>query len=392
MRILLVSSYLPFPLYDGGRVRLYNIMKELAKHHKITLVCEKRTYQTKKDIDEVKKFCEEIYYVDRRKPWSYQNILRAGISSDPFLITTHIIPELKHILVKLLTEKHFDVIHVETFYIFQNLPKTYLPAVLVEHNIEYEVYQKYVATAPVVARPLLFIDIWKMKRVEKQFWQKAKELVAVSPADQQKMLPLKATVVPNGVDTKKFPFGKTVKHNEIRILFMGNFKWIQNQTTTEWIIKDIWPSILDMLGKKEKLMLWIVGKHIPENLKILGDKTIFFDENAPDDTAKIYQKADVLLSPIKVGGGTSYKILESMSSGLPVVTTELGVKGLGAMKNKHALVAEDSVTLAKHVVTFLTNEKLRKNITQNARKLIEENYTWDTITKKLENVYDKAVV
>jgi len=50
-----------------------------------------------------------------------------------------------------------------------------------------------------------------------------------------------------------------------------------------------------------------------------------FDENAPDETWKIYHRSDILLSPITVGGGTSYKILESMATGLPVVTTILGI-------------------------------------------------------------------
>jgi len=58
MRILIVSSFLPYPLFSGGNVRLYNIIKELSKKHAITLICEKRAYQTDKDIEEIRKFCD----------------------------------------------------------------------------------------------------------------------------------------------------------------------------------------------------------------------------------------------------------------------------------------------------------------------------------------------
>src|ERR1051326_5282452 len=143
MRILLVSSYLPYPLYSGGHVRLYNLIKELSLKHTITLVCEIRGYQTQEDMKEVKKFCEQIITVPRKKQWSIHNVFKTGISRYPFLLTGHTLPEMKKEIVKLLNEKHFDVIHVETFYVFQNLPKTYLPIVLAEHNIEYLVYQRY---------------------------------------------------------------------------------------------------------------------------------------------------------------------------------------------------------------------------------------------------------
>src|SRR5690242_13713182 len=144
MRILVVSSYLPFPLHSGGHVRLFNLIKQLSKRHKITLICEKRDFQTQTDINEVGKFCEEIITVPRKKQWSIQNIFKAGFSSYPFLLVGHTSLEMKQQIVRVLNEKQFDVIHIETFYVNQNLPKTYLPVVLVEHNVEYEVYQRFI--------------------------------------------------------------------------------------------------------------------------------------------------------------------------------------------------------------------------------------------------------
>ena len=50
MKILMISSYLPYPLYSGGQVRLFNLIKELSGKHEITLICEKRKHQTDDDI------------------------------------------------------------------------------------------------------------------------------------------------------------------------------------------------------------------------------------------------------------------------------------------------------------------------------------------------------
>lgn len=394
MKLLVVSSFLPYPLYNGGHVRLYNLLKELSSRHEITLVCEQRPFQTQEDINVIKTFCKDVITIPRRKQWSMQNMLKTAISTYPFLLTGHSLPEMKVALKRLLSEKKFDVIHIETFYVYQNLPKTYLPTVLVEHNIEYHVYERFMRNAPLLARPLLQVDIEKIKHWEKLFWRQATKLVAVSEADKKEMKREDAVVVANGVDLQAFPFKKSIGNKkEKTVLFMGDFKWIQNRNSAMWIIKEIWPKICvkrEPLSGKEKLKLWIVGKNIPDSLKQLGSSTIIFDEHAPDKTSDIYKKADVLLSPIRVGGGTSYKILEAMASGVPVATTELGVKGLGATLEKEALGGETSEDLAQGVIKLFEEKETYEKIRKQARELIEKKYSWKEIAKVLEGVYKDA--
>lgn len=76
MKILMVSSFLPYPLYSGGHIRLYNLLKRLKKNNVITLVCEIRDYQSQKDIQEIEKVCNKVITVPRRKQWSILNILK----------------------------------------------------------------------------------------------------------------------------------------------------------------------------------------------------------------------------------------------------------------------------------------------------------------------------
>ncbi len=397
MRILVVSSYLPFPLYSGGHIRLYNLLKELSASHKITLICEKRDYQTERDRSELTKFCEQVITVPRRKQWTVSNIVKTIFSRYPFLLVGHTSKEFKQEIVKALNNKRFDVIHVETFYVYQNIPKTYLPVVLAEHNIEYLVYQRYTNISPIYLRPFLALDVMKIKHWEMKSWQSVSKLIAVSDREKEIMHRENVTVVPNGVDTKLYKLKSTLakqRRKEKRILFIGDFKWIQNIQAVEQIIKNIWPLVTEKLSlenEEHSIKLWIVGKRIPQHLKALQGKNIFFDENAPDETWKIYHLADMLLAPITVGGGTSYKILESMATGLPVITTPLGVEGIGAKKNQEVLIGETSQEIADQVVRLIQDKMLYETISQNARKLIEEKYDWKVISKKLEYVYKQAI-
>lgn len=386
MAIMIVSSYLPYPLFNGGNIRLYNLIKNLSKKHKITLICEIRKNQTEKDVEEIKRFCTKVITVPRKKQWSLSNILKAGFSLNPFLIVGHESPEMKAKIKQELLENNYDLIHVETFYVLQNLPRTSLPIVLAEHNVEHLVYKRYVNETARWMRPVLNIDIVKLKKSEIDAWRIASQMVAVSQEEKEiieKSVATPVTLVPNGVDTETFKFNRRKEGKEKLILFIGDFRWIENRDSVKWIVEKIWPKINNKFNTK----LWIVGRNIPKGIQTNPDKNILFDSNLPD-TAKIYEKAYILLSPIKVGGGTSFKILEAMASGVPVVTSALGAEGIG---KDILLTGETSTEIAEKVEELLINIQLYESKASQARKFVEKNFNWEDITERLNKVYSKTL-
>lgn len=390
----MVSSYLPYPLFSGGHIRLYNLIKELSRKHRITLICEKRDYQGDAEISELKKFCKKVITVNRKKQWTIGNILKTGLSLRSFLITGHTNQQMKKEIQRELNEFQFDLIHVETSYVMQNIPSIAIPLVLVEHNIEYLVYKRFADNAPLFLKPLLYIDVLKLKYWEEKMWQKATKLVAVSNIEKKVMSKIRSDVivVSNGVDLDRFKIKDLRFKNtkEKTILFIGEFKWVQNRDAIEWILKEIWPKLRAEFipSMTSGIKLWIVGRQIPASVrKLTSDKSVIFDENAPRETEKIYEKSDLLIAPIRIGGGTSFKILEAMATGVPVITTDLG-NAIGAKDNLEIVIANDSDEFVRKIRELFANEKFSNVISENARKLVEEKYNWKKISQDLEAVYE----
>jgi glycosyltransferase involved in cell wall biosynthesis len=392
MKILMVSSYLPFPLKSGGEIRLYNLIKNIATEHEITLICEKRDYQTDADVEEVRKICKKVVTVTRKKQWSTANILKTGLSMDPFLIVGHTSEEMKLAIKDALVREKYDLIHVETFYVYQNLPKVSIPVILVEHNVEYLAYKRYVKLANPLLKLFFTIDVMKLKKKEEQAWRKVDKLIAVSNMERRLMKRADISVIANGVDLNNFQFRNSQNlPEEKRILFIGDFKWFQNIDAAEIILKQIWPRISQKLAETKNrtdVKLWIIGRNIPDKIKSLAaSKNIILDEDSKEDTAEIFRRAYLLLAPIRAGGGTSYKILEAMASGVPVITTNLGLEGLEAKNNIHALASDKEDELAELALVLIQDHSVYRKLILNARKLIEEKYDWRVIAAKLNEVY-----
>lgn len=390
MKILMITPYLPFPLVSGGQIRTYNLLKNLSKKHKITLVSFIRDPHEKKYLQELKPFCEEIIIYQRRKAWSPLNVLLAAFTPYPFLVSIYLSLSLRRDITALLDQKKFDLIHAETFYVMPNIPQTKVPIFLVEQVIEYLVYQRYVESLPkwlILAKPFLLLDVTKIKWWEKHYWARAKKLAAMSADDKefiQGINPnLKVDVVANGVDIEYFDETKKIKTKNPTVLFVGNFRWLPNKDAAKFLIEQIWPIIRSQIHDAK---LWIVGRNPTEDIKKYQSPDVTVDGQV-EDIRLAYGNCDVLLAPIRNGRGTKYKILEAMATRTPIVGTRLAIEGIDVENKRHALVASNAADLAQKTVYLLKNKKVSQKLAANAYDLVSSDYNWKKISDVLDKVY-----
>ena len=389
----MLTPYLPYPLVSGGQIRTYNLLKHLQDKHDITLFSFIRKDDERQYLPELAKFCRRVVVFRRRPAWSLSNILLAGFSAFPFvMISTYLSKTVRQAIAAAINREKYDVIHAEPFYMMPNIPRTKIPILLVEQTIEYLVYQKYADDFSFwPLKPLLYLDVLKLRLWEQRFWRRATRLVAMSGQDRQIML--KATrsqkqidIVANGVDTKFFAQIKPQKHKFPTILFVGNFKWLPNKDAAVFLAQEIWPLIKSQLPQAR---LWIVGANPTPEIKRLSRISDVVVEGEIADIRDAFSRADILLAPIRNGRGTKYKVLEAMATGLPVVTTPLGIDGLDVVPGRHALVATTAQNLATQTVRLINTKSLGEKIAAAAKSLVTQKYNWSIISSNLDRIYQE---
>lgn len=393
MKILMLLPFLPIDQMSGGQTRWYHLIKFLSKNHKITVVSLIRGDKEKElsYLPQIEKYCEKIMVFDRPKsPWTLRNLFLTLVTFNPLVVMRNFSLEERKAITKELSENQYDIIHAETFYVMPHIPQTSVPIVLVEPTIEFSVYQHYVDNeVPFLLKFIYLFDVIKLKWWEKYYWRKANKVFAVSEEDKiimEKELPgIEVGIIPNGVDVSYFEEKKVKRHLPQRVLYHGDYKWMQNVEAVNILIKDVWPLIKE---KTSNVRLWITGRSIPKDIIELAkkDSNIIVNES-PSDNRDVFKTASVLVTPIMSPGGTRLKVLEAMASDLPVVSTPVGVAGLNIKKGTHALVSSSVDELAQMTIDVLNDKQLSEKLAKEGKKFVAQNFDWQSIVVNLEKVY-----
>ena len=390
----MLVPFLPIDQMSGGQTRWYHLIKHLSKDHKITLMSLIKDDWEKKYIPQIEKYCEKVMVFKRPKsPWTLRNLFLTLISFNPLVVIRNLSLEERSAIKRELANHKYDLIHAETFYVMPHIPKTKIPIILVEPTIEFSVYKHYVDNeVSKFFKPIYMFDVIKLRFWEKVYWRRATKLFAVSEDDKavmQREIPdIKVGVIPNGVDVNFFNQKKIQKKSPPRILYHGNYKWMQNVEAVNLLIAKIWPKV-----KKEikNVKLWISGRNVPQEIFEYSnmDSDIEVTEGI-EDNRDAYKSASVLVTPIRGPGGTRLKVLEAMASGLPVVSTTVGVAGLGITEGKHALVSNNIDEISKLVIRILKNKDLAVKISKEGKDFVTKNFDWGNIVAKLNKLYDQT--
>ncbi|HXH56414.1 glycosyltransferase family 4 protein [Iamia sp.] len=139
---------------------------------------------------------------------------------------------------------------------------------------------------------------------------------------------------------------------------------------------------------------------VPEVLLVLGGRhgDAFANRPAPPNVVFVGVVADrerdvllraahVALNPMMSGSGTNLKVIEYLAAGAPVVTTEVGARGIDVVDGKHLLVVSPS-HLARAIRAVVADPTAAAQRAAAGRDLVERHYDWPGLGDSLAAVVD----
>lgn len=399
MRILVITDRLPYPLSSGDDVRKYNLLKRVAARHEVWLMATPMTSNVGVDeaIAHLSTFCKSVEVVIRQHQSSLSHVpglVSYALQGIPLETKFMYSPAFAEAIRRTAEAVDFDlvnVIHTEMARYVEALP----PNPRRKHVLTmYDVtFQRDLRASRVaggrVRRMRLRVNSMMMRRWEPRYAGRFDRVITVSEADRQTLLAanprLKIEVVQNGVDTQTLqPLADTA---DPAILFVGSMGYLPNTDGVLWFHEAIWPLIR---RDAPAAHLWVVGSGPPPAVEALANEYVTVTGRVPD-VAPYYQQAAVTVVPLRTGGGTRLKILESMALGRAVVSTTVGAEGLGAIDGEHLYIADTPAAFAARTVDLLHDPAARQRMAAAARQFVAANYDWDPIAGKLLAIYDELV-
>jgi glycosyltransferase involved in cell wall biosynthesis len=224
-----------------------------------------------------------------------------------------------------------------------------------------------------------------MEEVERRWCPRVAMNVAVSERDRDRIMQLapesRVAVVPNGVDTTEFqPRGV----NGSGVAFAGGTNPFPNLDALNFFAADILPH-LQATGEHGPTR-WI-GRASPEHQREYAATYGIELTGYVDDVRPLLDDAACHIAPLRIGGGTRLKILNSWAMGKPVVSTSVGCEGLETIDGDNILIRDDPKQFAAAVHAVLTNHELRRRLGERGRATAERCYSWEAIGRPMRETY-----
>lgn len=380
MKILAISNQIPAENKNGAQLVSYHRLTGMAKlDYSINLVCFHSN--DKRDDYKAKQILEKngirVHFITWNIFEAVFNLLKALIIKDlPLQCAIYKSKKFSTKIEEIFKNNKINVIYCVMIRVVPNI--TWFKGKLLIEMIDsmgLNFLRRYQTTTG-LKKWILKIEQKKVSIYEKELADKSYCSIVVSTIDKKNIGSSKVKVI---------PIGTNVFNNQIKIrkkpiiIFTGNMYYHPNIDAIIWFVKYCWDNILQaeprsqllIVGSNPTSSIISVSKKYP-SIKVTGTVPSVID---------ILSKARVAVAPMQSGSGMQIKILEAMSCGVPVVTTNIGFGDLKAVAGKDLFVEDNANEFTKKVIYMIKSIKKNKVIGKNGQKYVRRHHNWKILNK-----------
>ncbi len=381
-RLLWLTAYLPHTGRHAGAGRMFQLLKRLSPHYRITLLSFLETDDERAFLPEVQRLCESVIAMrrSRRRRWHI-------FAYEPF--DEFRTPEMERALDRCLEESDFDLIQLEYTQMACYADRSRrIPTILTKHEVDFAACSRRARMESGFAgKARWFYNYLQVLDREVKLTREADAAVCMTDPDARELkryCPSVPThVINTGVDLEYFRPPKLPAEGS-RLVFVGAFQHLPNVEAMIYFCREVLPLVRKETPCAE---LFIVGSNPAPSILGLSEIPGVHVTGFVADIRPFMALSAVYVVPLRLGVGIRGKILEAWSMAMAVVSTPVGCAGLRCEHGKNILIADSTRELAAQITLSLRNPELRQRLGAEGRRTAEQFYGWERSAGQLDALY-----
>ena len=369
----MLTAYPPVLQMHGGGVRMFHNIRILAEKHSVRVISFVENDVEREMLRSVEEICELVIPV-RRVP----DFRPHWLSVLPFLVREFSTPEMYRMVDSEFRRKKVDVLQCEYLQMGQFHRRPALTVLSILETLSDNAFEAFQNATDPVERLRLFYRWMSVLRYETLMTRKFDRVVTMTETDATYLRSYSPEAniraIPIGINPSEYAPSPEEPGRRPEVLFLGNFRHLPNVKAAEFLIERIAPLFPD-------LQFTISGSFAPDHVR--SDGNVSFPGYVPDTRVLYHTPNTIVAAPLFSGRGQRVKLLEAFSMACPVITSSLGASGFPIMDGREALIADTADAFAAALRRLLSSEELRRDLGNNARKMIMRDFTWERIGEDL---------
>ncbi len=387
MRLLFLTSRLPYPPNRGDRLRAFHFLEHLSREHDISLasfVADESEFQ---NLEPLRALCQDVQVVPMSVARSTLTVATNLWRREPLQLLYYRSRTMRRMVDQMAAATRFDAVYVHLFRmmpyaarlggVYRIVDLTDAISKEISRSLRYRGF---------LSRLVYRIEAPRIAAYECSVSELAEETWLISEADRRILAGrcpgTNLRVVSNGVDVERFR--PTDQHARPSSLIMvGHFGVFHNVDAATYLVQEVLP-----LAKRQipDCTLSLVGADpSPQVQRLANPPAVTVTGYVPDLNGWLNRSA-VFVAPLRFAAGVQNKVLEAMAAARPVVTTTIVNEGLGAQPDHEILVADGAEAMASQIIRLLRDDALRVRIGTAARSFVQRVYTWDQVVRRMRAI------
>lgn len=390
-RILVLTSRFPYPPVGGEKLRIFHLIENLSATYSVDVCTLYSSESELQGIEKLNEHCDRVFPIRLGRVRRVVNALRCLVTGAlPLQVGYYTDPAVKAEIDR-LRKNGYDGILVHLIRMLEYARGWEGAGTVLEYTDAISLNYHRIRFPRSLREVAYVLDRDRTLRYERNAAIAVGAGVLVSETDKAFLAgkgvdPQALHVICNG--TRLAGIGIPDRWEPDVIAFLGNLRSMQNEDMCLYFANEVFPKV-----KRERpsALFRIIGANPSRKVRSLAGRPGIEVTGEVSNAAELYGRSCVSVCPMRYGAGIQNKILESMALAVPVVTTSIGLEGIGAKDGEEILVADDPDAFAARTLDVLADPGLRSRLGANGARFIDLHYRWQGQAKLYVDLMEEVM-